>query len=268
MFIGDGANGKSVVLAVLAAMLGLDNTVSISLHQLGDKFQTGRLRGKVANIVGDLEDTDKVTEGLLKQLVSGERVKGEFKNRDPFTFVTRARHTFSANSFQRFRDRTNGIWRRVLLFVFDQIVPEEKRDVNLAKDLIRDELPGIFNWALKGARRLQAQGGAFTPSAVCEREFKRYRVDCNPVAAFLAECCNVAEGLNIRKQSLYQTYKEWCDNNSYKALASSSFGRELNRVVPGLREVRPRVEGERVNEYVGIELRDRVSVIRSSRWAS
>ncbi|MBC8868032.1 MAG: DUF3854 domain-containing protein, partial [Planctomycetes bacterium] len=158
MFVGEGSNGKSVVLRVLAALLGAENIVSIPLDKLGERFQPGRLRGKTANIVSDLEDTDKAAEGLLKMLVSQEEISGEHKNQTPFTFVSKARHTFSTNAFPRFRDRSNGLWRRLLLFVFSNVVPEDRQNIRLADEIVERELPGIFNWALAGAKRMQENG--------------------------------------------------------------------------------------------------------------
>lgn len=253
LFVGDGANGKSVVLRVLTEMLGKQNVVAIPLDRLGERFQCGRLRGKTANIVGDLEDTDKAAEGILKMLVSGESVPGEFKNKDPFTFVPRARHTFATNAFPRFRDRTNGLWRRLLLFVFDQTVAEAQQDIGLAEKIVQQELPGVFNWALEGARRLREKP-IFTASRVCDQAFEQYREQCNPVATFVAEYCQMNPGVSVPKAHMYEAYEGFCRNNGYKPLASAKFGTELRRVVPSIRNIRPSVAGRRVTTYEGIGL--------------
>lgn len=253
LFVGDGGNGKSVVLRVLTGMLGRDNVVAIPLDRLGERFQAGRLHGRAANIVNDLEDTDKAAEGLLKMLVSGEDVTGEFKNKDPFTFTPRARHTFATNAFPRFRDRTEGLWRRLLLYVFDQTVPDEKMDIGLADTIVAAELSGIFNWALAGAKRLRDRG-QFTPSEVCDRAMASYKTACNPVATFVNECCEVGPGASAVKRSVYDTYRDWCSANGHKPFSHSGFGRELKRVIPGLTDARPRVEGDRVTEYAGLQL--------------
>jgi len=253
LFVGDGANGKSVILRILAEVLGKQNTVAIPLDRLGERFQCGRLRGKVANIVGDLEDTDKAAEGILKMLVSGEPVIGEFKNQDAFTFVPRARHTFSTNAFPRFRDRSNGLWRRLLLLVFDQTVAEAQQDLQLAEKIVQQELPGVFNWALAGLRRLH-DNPIFTASQVCDQASDRYRVQCNPVATFVAEYCEVGPGASVPKAHMYEAYTGWCRANGHKPLSNARFGIELHRAVPGLQDARPVVEGSRVTVYEGISL--------------
>ncbi len=263
MFVGEGSNGKSVVLRILAALLGARNIVSIQLDKLGERFQPGRLRGKTANIVSDLEDTDKAAEGLLKMLVSQEEITGEHKNQTPFTFVPKARHTFSTNAFPRFRDRSNGLWRRLLLFVFNNVVPKDQQNIRLADELVGGELPGIFNWALAGAKRLQ-ENGRFSESELCTREADRYRVDCNPVATFIEQCCFTGGENKVQKHLVYESYSDWCKQNGYKAMSNGRFGRELKRLLPDLDETRPRVDGARVAWYDGLRL---IVVPEVNRWS-
>ncbi|MCY2923987.1 MAG: phage/plasmid primase, P4 family [Planctomycetota bacterium] len=180
IFLGDGANGKSVVLAVLRALVGSENATAIPLDRLGDRFQVAQLSGKTANIVADLEDAGLAAEGLLKTLISCEPVTGEFKNKDTFTFVPRARHTFSANRFPRFQDTSGGTWRRILLLPFDYVVPEDRRDPGLGESIIDAEMPGIFNWAILGLMKLRANK-KFTSPTACDAALKSYRGQCNPV---------------------------------------------------------------------------------------
>ncbi|MEI7836406.1 MAG: phage/plasmid primase, P4 family, partial [Planctomycetota bacterium] len=256
IFLGDGANGKSVVLAVLRALVGKENATAIPLDKLGDRFQVAQLSGKVANIVADLEDTGLAAEGLLKMLISCEPVTGEFKNKDTFTFVPTARHTFAANTFPCFRDTSGGTWRRILLLPFDYVVPEDKREPGLAERIIGNEMPGIFNWAMYGLKRLKS-AWKFTPSTSCDETLKVYRGQCNTVQAFVEERCLVAANACVPTSAIYDAYVAWCKNSGHGKRSQSVFGRELRRLVPGLAIARPTVaSGTRTNVYSGLALKD------------
>lgn len=53
--VGEGANGKSVFLQVVKALIGVENCCAVGLHELvEDKFATSRLYGKMVNIYPDL----------------------------------------------------------------------------------------------------------------------------------------------------------------------------------------------------------------------
>ena len=46
----DGSNGKSTFLAVIQSLLGEENIASLDLKELGDRFKTAEMVGKLANI--------------------------------------------------------------------------------------------------------------------------------------------------------------------------------------------------------------------------
>jgi phage/plasmid-associated DNA primase len=54
-------------------------------------------------------------------------------------------------------------------------------------DKLTAELPGIFNWAIEGLRRLRCRG-RFTDPALCREALETYRTESNPARAFLQEC--------------------------------------------------------------------------------
>ena len=53
---GVGANGKSVVLNILIAMLGQRQVSGVRPTQLDNKFQVAHLHGKLANVVTELPE--------------------------------------------------------------------------------------------------------------------------------------------------------------------------------------------------------------------
>ena len=74
--IGEGANGKSVFLETLAAVL--DNVSHLELSELFDRFKIAELEGKLANICTEVE-TSKVMDIRFKKIVAGEKQSAERK---------------------------------------------------------------------------------------------------------------------------------------------------------------------------------------------
>src|SRR6476620_377733 len=91
------------------------------------------------------------------------------------------------------------------------------------------EMPGIFNWAVEGLKRLKSQG-RFTEAGICQDALDEYRTESNPARAFLTESCSAAPGEQTPVDTLYQTYSGWCQRNGYHALAIVAFGKEVVRV--------------------------------------
>ena len=83
--LGDGENGKSVLLDYLSKMLGKENVSHIPLQVLSDdKFASARLESKLANIFSDLEKNELRHTGIIKDLSSGEPIYVQNKNQQGF----------------------------------------------------------------------------------------------------------------------------------------------------------------------------------------
>ena len=54
ILVGEKSNGKSTFLHVVKNMLGDKNIASLDLKELGDRFKTAELFGKLANIGDDI----------------------------------------------------------------------------------------------------------------------------------------------------------------------------------------------------------------------
>jgi P4 family phage/plasmid primase-like protien len=259
MFFGGGGTGKSTTAVTLQALLGEDNVSALSLERFGERFALAGLVGKTANVVFDASDIDKVAEGTLKALASGETVTVEQKHSPVTTMRLTAKHVFITNVLPRFHDTTDGLWRRLVLLPYDRVCPVEQRDHTL-KNQLRAELPGIAHWALQGLARLRQQGH-FTAYQRGERLTGEYRVESNAVAVFLAgEVEADAEG-RVGRQELYHRYREWAQASGHTPMSSTKFYREVRAVFPQPEdEARDGRGGDRL--FVGLRLRDRPDVVQ------
>ena len=247
-FIGEGANGKSVFLETLAAVL--DNVSHLELSELFDRFKIAELEGKLANICTDVE-TSKVMDARFKKIVAGEPQSAERKFKEPFEFQPFAKILFSANDFIPTKDRTHGYYRRFDILKFNRIFKTEEQKPELLQEL-KKEVPGIFNWALEGLERLSQQNWIMTKSAYmedCHKEFKRAT---NPLQLFIEEECILEGNATVVSNVFRSSYKQYCEDNGYKVLSDSNLGKELKRL--GVENTRIRSEGVRINEYKGIRL--------------
>jgi putative DNA primase/helicase len=257
MFEGDGRNGKSVVCEVMRAVLGEDNVSAVPLEAFSDKFGLASTRGKLANIVEEIGQLDKPSEGHLKIFVGGGVMTLDRKYRDAVTVRATARLVFATNTRPRFADRSKGVWERLILIPFPVYIPEEKRDPILARKLCQ-ELPGIFNWAVAGLFSLRKKG-RFVEPRVCVEAKEDYRTEANPARAFLLERCDVCEGAEIEAAEVYSAYRRYCDDNGYKnPLGHAQFGKEVGRWFSeetghdGLTLVQRRIGAERPRFYQGM----------------
>ena len=119
ILIGDRANGKSTFLDMVKTMLGDENIASLDLGELGDRFKTAELFGKLANIGDDIGDEFIANASVFKKLVTGDRINVERKGQDPFEFNNYAKLLFSANNIPRIKDKTGAVQRRLAIIPFD-----------------------------------------------------------------------------------------------------------------------------------------------------
>lgn len=242
---GDGANGKSVYAAAMTALLGDENVSNIQLEVFGDRFSRTDTLGKLANICGDVGEIDKVSEGYVKSFTSGDRMYFDRKGVSGLNVVPTARLMLACNSRPRFSDRSDGVWRRMILMPFRVQIQEEERIIGMDKIAwweMSGELPAIFNWALLGLARLRAQG-KFTRSSLVEKAREEYREEMNPARMFLRENLEVSGSGVIPSGLLYQFYCHWISTNGYRPLSEKQFGREVSRCFPVSRRIRRGTRG-------------------------
>lgn len=230
MFTGEGANGKSVVCEVLRALLGDSNVSAVSLEMFGERFQLIATLGKLANISTEIGELDKAAEGFLKQYTSGEKMGFEAKRKQVFFAKPTAKLVFSTNNLPRFADKSGGLWRRLLLFPFEVVIPAAERNSNMRRaEYWAAEMPGILNWALVGLARIQVNG-RFTESQRVTEAVDEYRRSENPTWTFFEEHLVLDDPeAKIHTEAIYAVYKTWCSKNGFYPFNLTKFGIELAR---------------------------------------
>jgi P4 family phage/plasmid primase-like protien len=237
LLYGKGANGKTVITIVLTTLLGEENVSCLGLECF-DQIRTFALAGlinKLANIVGEMNEVSKTSEGLLKNIVSGELITVDRKYKEPITFRPTARLTFATNILPRITDRSDGISRRLILIPFEkQILDESLQDRRLADPkfwISSGEIGGIFLWALEGLKRLQTNGRFIIPNKVQEA-INDYVYQTNPTYEYLKTTYIFSKGNKLSRNDVYANYRYWMENNGHFPLNATNFSYEVKRAFP------------------------------------
>jgi putative DNA primase/helicase len=228
---GEPNVGKSTILTVLQDhIIGEDNVCNIAMHKLNERFQPAELFGKIANIYADLPDKPIDDVGMFKAVTGEDRITGERKYRDAFSFKPFARFLFSCNElFRNYGDRSWAFYRRLIIIKFCRPVPEEKKDVMLI-DKLADEKDGILLWAIQGLKRLHANKYQFTETDKTRAELRQYMIQNSSALAFADDMCVIEKDAMCMRDDLFKTYEEFCSNTNLKSMGYKRFLKDIGGI--------------------------------------
>lgn len=231
---GDKSNGKSTFLSMVQCLLGDENISSLDLKELGDRFKTAEMFGKLANIGDDIGDEFIANPAIFKKLVTGERVSAERKGQNPFEFNNYSKLLFSANNIPRIKDKTGAVQRRLTIIPFDARFSADDPDFNpYIKHLLKTDevMEYLINLGIAGLKRVLLNR-KFTDSTKVQKAMDEYEENNNPIIGFFRECED--EEFQIENEPtnvVYKRYQEYCLANSLQPMSNIEFSKQVNRIL-------------------------------------
>ncbi len=152
-------------------------------------------------------------EPLLKRLTGGDPVTCRPPYRASFSYLPAFKLLFVTNEFPRFASQGHALRRRLRLLPFRQTFysqeegREPRRDEAL-REKLREELPGLLAWAVRGCREW-LHGGLNAPAAVMQETAWRLE-SYDPLAEFLRAECYRDPSSEVSTARLWQAYLHWC----------------------------------------------------------
>jgi len=256
LFLGDGGNGKSVLMGGIQTFLGSENVAGVSLHKLeADRFATARLVGKLANICPDLPSDHLAGTSIFKAITGGDPLHAEYKYGTSFEFVPFVRLVFSANHPPRSSDSSKAFFRRWMVVPFTRTfsgeneIPRRVLDARLADPR---ELSGVLNMALDALPTVREQG--ITESDSMQAAWNEFRQVTDPVLVWLDR--NTVKGADafVTKGDLLRAYNEDATAHKRPPMLDSQFGAVVKQWYPQVREGQKRIGDERPKVWYGIGL--------------
>ena len=257
LMVGPKRSGKGTIARVLNQLIGPANVGAPTLASLSTNFGLWPLIGKQLAIISDARLSGRVDQVAIAErllAISGEdTVTIDRKYMSPWTGRLSTRFLILTNELPRLADASGALASRFIVLTLQRSFYGNE-DPHLTDKLLT-ELPGIFNWTLEGWDRLRARGHFVQPDASAEaiREMEDLG---SPVAAFIRDRCIVEPGRSVPAASLYGAWRRWCESEGRDHPGTAqSFGRDLRAAVPGLHMSQPRVDGDRVRTYEGIDVK-------------
>jgi putative DNA primase/helicase len=255
MLIGDGSNGKSVLLEILNKVVGNYGAVSEIEVLLEKNNKTANL-GEIARLNGirnvitsESQIGDKLNESRIKMMTSGiEKIVARFLYGNEFEFFPIFKIFMATNHKPVIRGTDNGIWRRIKIIPFNVIFEKERRDKDLIFKLEK-ELPQILGWLVEGALLWQAEG--LENPKVIEESIKEYRSEMDIVQRWLDEACEVHPSHREKSTVLFQDLCNYTSINKEYQISNTMFGRNMSK----------KFEKRRFNGstyYLGIKLKQEI----------
>lgn len=219
LLIGPARGGKGVISRTLKQLVGVNNTVSPSLHSMGSEFGMADLIGKPLAIVEDARADDdrrnNATVERLLNIIGEDAVSINRKNIDFWNGTLPTRFLLVSNEMPRFLDSSGAINTRFMSVKLRRSFADDP-DTTLGSR-INQELPGVFNWALAGLDRLDQQGHFTRPETMDEIQDLMGDMS-SPASKFLDENYIITgdEGDHIRVSEVHGKYKVWCEDQEMK----------------------------------------------------
>ena len=242
---GDGKNGKSVFFNILRMLVGDGNHTAIPIDRLGSRFASGYMYGSRVNIDGDANMIHITALGLLKQLVEKAPLPAEQKFKESKTVVFHTRIACACNGLPYFKDTSDGIWRRLILVDCDARVEDSAIECDIEDEF---NMSGILNRVLAVAADL-VHAKDFTLPASVKSAVKAEKLSMNPVALFVEEKIVRDPSAVIKKQAVYDMFKDWAEEGGFANVTKVTFGKRLKQYVGGVTDTKV----DRQHAYRGIQ---------------
>jgi putative DNA primase/helicase len=249
-----GANGKSVFVNTIAAILGAYATNApmdtfMAVH--GERHPTDMAGLRGARLVTSIETEQgrRWAESRLKALTGGDKISARFMRQDFFEFIPQFKLVVAGNHKPSIRTIDEAMRRRLHLVPFTVTIPPKRRDKTLPERLLA-ERDGILAWAVQGCLEWQRIGLQPPPAVMAATE--EYFEAEDALGRWLDECCQLGPNHTALSAALYASWKTWAE-------AAGEFIGSQRRlsdllIARGFAKCRHAHEGARA--FQGLKLRD------------
>ncbi len=219
---GNGYNGKSTFLEMINNFVG-NLGQNLSLDAFNDGTSVATLNGKLVNCSDETDDIYIDRCKGFKSLASGNTITVRPIYSQPVKVQNTATLLLSANKMPKFKDKSHGFYRRLVIIPFDFKITEKISNIdellstNNAKSY-------ILNLALDGVKRIKENEYKLTKNEILDKTLEDYKTDTDDIAGFVKEHKDI-DGRVTRE--VYKEYFDYCEEIGTYPLSLPSFTSRL-----------------------------------------
>ena len=233
---GAGRNGKSLFINTMAMVLGdYASKIEASVlcrNRYGERDndlskELYRIRGSYLVYSNEFGQNSMLNEAFIKAITDGGKISCRPLYGASIEYTPTYTLWFSTNHLPNLQAMDAGIRRRIEVIPFQNHVPEELVDRNLAS-YFEAEADAILVWLFTGYWEYLQQG--LNPPAVVQQATAQYFAEQDVFAQFVEEHYQKhAEGKLYAKE-IYQAYTVWCAETGQQRASQVVLSRELQRL--------------------------------------
>ena len=264
---GTPGGGKSTLVNIIEGLIGNHNVAELRVAQLTERFELLRFIGRTLltgkDVPGDFLNMKPVH--VLKSLVGNDTLGGEVKNgNESFNLKGCFNVIISTNTRLRVKlDSDTGAWRRRMLIVDYERASSAKPIKNFDDVLLREEGPGILNWAIQGAIQLLQEldkTGKFQMTEAQLRRVDDLLSESDSVRSFVKDCVVKEQGARITIHDLSTAYRDFCEDRGWEPLRERLFESAVPDAMMEFHRLPKRtdikgIEGKNVRGFMGAKLK-------------
>lgn len=237
---GSGANGKSTFIEMITKFTG-DLSSHVDISNFDDGTSLASLIGKLVNVADDVDAIYLEKSKNLKTMASGNTVGARAIYSQPVQIKNTATLIFTANEPPTFKDKSDGIGRRLLIIPFENKVTQRRHDID---ELLSTENAKsyLLNIGLKAISRIIANEWELSESPTIQTATQKYHQDNDSVLGYVTEFED--DIVDNPRSQVYEAYEQWCEDSNLRPVSANKFGRRLKTL--GYDVTQKRVMGKRV----------------------
>lgn len=227
---GSGANGKSIFLARLRAILGPEYALTLGTGSIlssrlhGIRCDLRQLEGARVAFAIEVNKGHTLDEAVIKSVTGGDEISARAMRENPVQFTPQAKILMAVNHLPGFVGNDRGIRRRLQVVPFLAEFDGSRRKEEIEAEL-NAESEGILVWAVTGFQKWLQEG--LNPPQLIRDATEAYFATNDHLREFLEERTVRVSGKKTPVGMAFESYADWARASGVQSVGLHRFGELL-----------------------------------------